>query len=186
MDALNKSISIAGSQRALGESIGLGQTAVANWIKRGGIVPVEHCTPIETALLGKVTRKELRPDDWQIHWPELALAHSLPAQPATQTVAEAQSAIKHVEAVAVAAIRQGAGQATAEIKHLAGEILKEAEPWDGATERRQEVGAWDGKTERRKLDAPLDRRVSAESVARAEFLRTQAATKKQDATGLGA
>lgn len=170
MDALNKAISIAGSQRALGEAIGLGQTAVANWIKRGGLVPVEHCTPIETALSGKVTRKELRPDDWQVHWPELAEA---PA--AIDTLTGAQAAIKHVETVAVA-----------EIKHVAEELLKEAEPWDGATERRQDVAPWDGKTERRKLDAPLDRRVSVESVARADWLRTQAAAKKQDATGAGA
>ena len=32
---------------------------------------------------------------------------------------------------------------------------------------------WDGITERRKLNAPVDRRVSPESVARAAFLRSQ-------------
>jgi len=32
---------------------------------------------------------------------------------------------------------------------------------------------WDGITERRKLNAPIDRRVSPESVARADFLRRQ-------------
>ena len=35
-------------------------------------------------------------------------------------------------------------------------------------------GEWDGITERRKLNAPIDRRVSPESVARADFLRRQA------------
>lgn len=83
-------------------------------------------------------------------------------QAAIQTVAEAQAAIKHVEAAAVA-----------EIKHVADEILKDGEPWDGINERRTTEQLWDGVTERRKLNAPLDRRVSPESVARAAFLRSQ-------------
>lgn len=119
--------------------------------------------PIERATLGVVTRRMLRPDDWQIHWPELAVAHSQPAQSAIETVADAQAAIKHVGAVAVA-----------EIKHIAGELLKDGEPWDGITERRTAEQPWDGVTERRKLNAPIDRRVSPESVARAAFLRSQA------------
>lgn len=74
MSGLNKAICIAGSQKALAKAIGLGQTAVANWIKRGGLVPVEYCAPIETAFDGAVTRKDLRPEDWERHWPELAHA----------------------------------------------------------------------------------------------------------------
>lgn len=31
----------------------------------------ELCVAIEQATNGKVTRKELRPDDWQAIWPEL-------------------------------------------------------------------------------------------------------------------
>lgn len=130
--------------------------------------------PIERATDGVVTRRDLRPDDYLIHWPELAQQQAQPEQPAIETVADAHAAIKHVEAVAVAAIRQGAGQATAEIQKIAEVLLKEDEPWDGITDRRQEVAVWDGKTERRKLDAPIDRRVSAESVARADFLRGHA------------
>jgi DNA-binding transcriptional regulator YdaS (Cro superfamily) len=34
----------------------------------------ENCTQIELATAGKVTRKDLRPDDWERIWPELAEA----------------------------------------------------------------------------------------------------------------
>ncbi|WP_422585161.1 transcriptional regulator [Polaromonas sp.] len=136
-------------------------------------VPFEQCMPIERATEGAVTRRDLRPDNYLIHWPELADEHTLPALPAINTAAAAQASIQHVEAVAVAAIRSEATQATAEIKHVAEELLKEDAPWDGATERRHDNAPWDGKTERRKLDAPVDRRVSPASVARAEFLRQQ-------------
>lgn len=47
---------------------------MANWIKRGGLVPVEYCAPIEMAFSGAITRQELRPEDWGKHWPELAHA----------------------------------------------------------------------------------------------------------------
>lgn len=52
-------------------------------------------------------------------------------------------------------------------------------------DRAQPMGAavqpvpWDGITERRKLNAPVDRRVSPASVARAEFLRTQVVSPPQ-------
>jgi len=35
-------------------------------------VPVKHCVLIEQATNGVVTRKDLRPDDWHLIWPELA------------------------------------------------------------------------------------------------------------------
>ena len=60
-----------GSQQKLAEHCGVVQTAVAAWVKRG-TVPPEHCALIEQGTKGEVTRKELRPDDWQRIWPELA------------------------------------------------------------------------------------------------------------------
>lgn len=39
--------------------------------KRRGQVPVAHCAAIEQATAAKVTRKDLRPDDWHVIWPEL-------------------------------------------------------------------------------------------------------------------
>jgi DNA-binding transcriptional regulator YdaS (Cro superfamily) len=71
MQALSKAIEVVGSQRALAEGCGVVQTAVAAWLKRG-TVPPEHCALIEQATKGEVTRKELRPADWQRIWPELA------------------------------------------------------------------------------------------------------------------
>lgn len=42
---------------------------ISNWKTRG--TPVEHCNNIEKITAGKVTRQELRPDDfWEI-WPDL-------------------------------------------------------------------------------------------------------------------
>jgi DNA-binding transcriptional regulator YdaS (Cro superfamily) len=71
MKALDRAIMVAGSQAELARRIGAGgQSTVGNWILRGGLVPVEYCTQIEVAT--GVTRKELRPDDWQRYWPELA------------------------------------------------------------------------------------------------------------------
>ncbi len=41
----------------------------------GGRVPnPANCVAIELATEGKVTRQDLRPDDWQAIWPELAEA----------------------------------------------------------------------------------------------------------------
>lgn len=69
---LQRAIDAAGGVGALAAKIGIGQTAVSNWKARQGPVPVEHCAAIELATEGKVTRKDLRPDDWQRVWPELA------------------------------------------------------------------------------------------------------------------
>lgn len=59
---------------------------LANWVERG--VPVDKCAAIELATNGRVTRKELRPNDWQAIWPELAQATAESAQPATENVAQ--------------------------------------------------------------------------------------------------
>lgn len=71
MNALNTAISIVGSQKALADQIGVVQSAVANWLKRGN-VPSEHCLAIENATDGKVTRRDLRPEDCHRIWPDLA------------------------------------------------------------------------------------------------------------------
>ena len=53
-----------------------------------------------------------------------------------------------------------------ELAELAQPVLTQAVPWDGITERR-------------KLNAPIDRRASPESVAHAEWLRSQPSAKQQ-------
>ena len=49
---------------------------VEHWLTAGR-VPSGKCALVEQATGGAVTRKDLRPDDWHIVWPELA------AMPAT-------------------------------------------------------------------------------------------------------
>jgi DNA-binding transcriptional regulator YdaS (Cro superfamily) len=71
MESLQRAISILGGQSLLAGSLGVVQSAVAGWMKRG-TVPVKYCPAIERATHGQVTRQHLRPDDWQDIWPELA------------------------------------------------------------------------------------------------------------------
>lgn len=44
-------------------------------------IPVPHMAPIEAFTAGAVPRKEMRPDDWHLIWPELA--DTTPAPTAT-------------------------------------------------------------------------------------------------------
>ncbi len=44
--------------------------AVHKW-KAAPDVPIERCPAIEKATDGQVSRRDLRPDDWWLIWPEL-------------------------------------------------------------------------------------------------------------------
>ena len=66
---LDTSARLLGGRGALGEKLGVSPAAIGNWKLRG--VPIEHCYPIEKATCGLITRRDLRPDDWQEIWPEL-------------------------------------------------------------------------------------------------------------------
>lgn len=80
MSALKVAIDAVGSQAALAGLIGVKQQHVWNWLNRGNAVPPEHCAAIEHATEGKVTRRDLRPEDWERIWPELVCAeHPGPA-----------------------------------------------------------------------------------------------------------
>lgn len=78
VDALTKATELAGGQSALalqltiksGQSIS--PARIWNWINRDGGAPPEFCAYIEEIVDKKVTRQELRPNDWQGIWPELA------------------------------------------------------------------------------------------------------------------
>ncbi|CAN7341867.1 helix-turn-helix domain-containing protein [Acidovorax sp. LjRoot74] len=63
-----------GSQAVLAKAIDVAPAIVHQW--RGGLrpVPVQHCLAIERATEGAVTRRDLRPDDWHLIWPELGAA----------------------------------------------------------------------------------------------------------------
>lgn len=65
-----------GSQATLARSLGVPQSLPSAWAaldpKKRRPVPVERCAAIERATAGAVTRRDLRPDDWHLIWPELA------------------------------------------------------------------------------------------------------------------
>lgn len=60
-----------GRQTELAKSLGCDPQLVWQWSRGARPVPIARCTAIEMATSGAVTRRELRPDDWQRIWPEL-------------------------------------------------------------------------------------------------------------------
>ena len=58
-----------GVRSEIAEAVGVSHQAISNWKTRG--VPIEHCLAIERATKGAVTRKELRPKDYWLIWPDL-------------------------------------------------------------------------------------------------------------------
>lgn len=72
MKPLEAAISAIGGVGKLAEAIGVGQSAVSNWRTRGTTPDAAYCVAIERATSGAVSRRDLRPDDWHLIWPELA------------------------------------------------------------------------------------------------------------------
>jgi DNA-binding transcriptional regulator YdaS (Cro superfamily) len=70
MKSLENAIELCGGLSALAALIGTSSARLNNWRSRG--VPIECCFEVETATGGAITRRDLRPDDWQKIWPELA------------------------------------------------------------------------------------------------------------------
>ena len=66
----------------LAKAIAVKPPTVSDWITGKKAVPLERCMPIERATGGQVTRRDLRPDDYLIHWPELAQEDALAVHPA--------------------------------------------------------------------------------------------------------
>ena len=61
-----------GGKSNLARKIGGHASDLSDWLSGDRPVPVHRCTAIEAATDGAVTRRDLRPDDWQQIWPELA------------------------------------------------------------------------------------------------------------------
>jgi len=61
-----------GRGASLAAAVGVTPVMVSQWAGGVKAVPPERCVAIETATNGAVTRRDLRPDDWQRIWPELA------------------------------------------------------------------------------------------------------------------
>lgn len=62
----------AKSAADLAREVGVSSSLLYQWRTGRRPVPLEHCAAIERATSGAVTRRDLRPDDWQRIWPELA------------------------------------------------------------------------------------------------------------------
>ena len=64
----------SGTETAASMAAKLGVTPafVSHWRTGFRPIPVERCAAIEQATNGAVTRKDLRPNDWHLIWPELA------------------------------------------------------------------------------------------------------------------
>ena len=61
MDALDRAISIVGTQTALAAALRIKSPSISGW-RESGRIPVERCIEIESLTKGKVTRQDLRPD----------------------------------------------------------------------------------------------------------------------------
>lgn len=87
---LKNYLCVRGRQAALSAATGLSPAYI--WQIANGIrpVPIERCVAIERATGRKVTRQDLRPDDWHLIWPELFEASSPSAvSPRTESKREA-------------------------------------------------------------------------------------------------
>lgn len=65
-----------GRSVAVALALGIRPPTVSDWVRGNNVIPVDRCVAIERATDGAVTRKDLRPSDWQDHWPELAQGSS--------------------------------------------------------------------------------------------------------------
>lgn len=60
-----------GSVAQLAKDLDIAPSLVSQWKNKVRPIPLERCTAIEQATNGAVTRRDLRPDDWHLIWPEL-------------------------------------------------------------------------------------------------------------------
>ena len=86
---IDQAASAVGGRAKLAKQLEVSVAAIGNWKFRG--IPIEYCASIEAATDGAVTRRELRPLDWQKIWPELAPAGVSVAPVATE--AETQGVV---------------------------------------------------------------------------------------------
>ncbi len=71
---LSNYLSDHGAQAKLAATLGISQVLISQWSTGSRSTPIERCYPIEQATKGEVTRKDLRPHDWDLIWPELKMS----------------------------------------------------------------------------------------------------------------
>lgn len=77
---LDYAIFALGGQSALARLLGISRSVVNGWLKRG--FPTGRCPAIESATNGVLNRQLMRPNDWKVHWPELAVSKAAGRHPA--------------------------------------------------------------------------------------------------------
>lgn len=60
-----------GTSVAVAKALGVSPVMVTQWANGVKDVPPERCLAVERATEGKVTRADLRPDDFWLIWPDL-------------------------------------------------------------------------------------------------------------------
>jgi DNA-binding transcriptional regulator YdaS (Cro superfamily) len=67
MNAIQRAVSIVGSQPELGRRLGVTKQNVSHWVRGRRAVPAEYCPAIERETAGAVRCEELRPDvEWAV------------------------------------------------------------------------------------------------------------------------
>lgn len=61
-----------GGATLLSEKLGVSISFLSQMASGAAAISPARCVSIEQATVGAVTRQELRPDDWNLIWPELA------------------------------------------------------------------------------------------------------------------
>lgn len=71
MKAIQKACEVVGSQKSLADILEVTPATISQWVSCHRPIPIERCPAIEKATDGQVSRRDLRPDDWWLIWPEL-------------------------------------------------------------------------------------------------------------------
>lgn len=60
-----------GRAASLARGLGVRPVVISRWCSGTKPVPIERCIAIERLTGGMVSRKDLRPNDWEAIWPDL-------------------------------------------------------------------------------------------------------------------
>ncbi|HHY0486651.1 TPA: transcriptional regulator [Vibrio parahaemolyticus] len=70
--SIKKAVYVAGTQEELAKAAGVSQQMISKLLNNPSLpISSKTAVAIELATKGKVSRKELKPDDWFLIWPEL-------------------------------------------------------------------------------------------------------------------
>ncbi|RYH41904.1 MAG: hypothetical protein EON54_17940 [Alcaligenaceae bacterium] len=66
-----------GRAASLARGLGVKPVVISRWCSGIKPVPIERCIAIERLTGGLVSRRDLRPNDWQDVWPDLSTGESI-------------------------------------------------------------------------------------------------------------